>query len=133
MAGLDDDGPIAELAADAAAERLTSRGGDLPGMGNEGDDARRWAVHRARTVGSASPVATLRRRRPVARLWPVIVATSRRSIARSAVSRRSVVSAPSKPRRRAATASSWWNGARNRRKPSIVWLNESPIPAAIRP
>jgi hypothetical protein len=54
-------------------------------------------------------------------------------MARSAAARSEVASTVSKPRRCAARASSWWNGALNRRNPSTVWLSERPAPDAMRP
>ena len=97
--------------AKPSRETLPFGDGNVTRVGDERDDhvlpgRHLWATSERHVDG-----AGCRRRLALGRdmgttPWPVIVATRSRSIARSAASRRSVVSAASKPRRRAATASS---------------------------
>ena len=107
VASLENERSTGPFVAESGSEPLALECGDLTRVGDERDDL---AMYRLVHASWASPMVvalgTLRLPRLEARLWPVIVATSSLSIARSAVSSRSVVSAVSNPRRRAATANS---------------------------
>ncbi len=107
MTGLQDERPARRLPVKCRCEPLTLDGRDVASMGYERDDGDgRRSAHGLGSASTKTATERLRAPRPAAWPWPVIVATSSRSIARSAVSSRSVVSAVSNPRRRAATASS---------------------------
>ena len=107
VASLENERSAGPFVAESGSEALALECGDLTRVGDERDDL---AMYRLVHASWASPMVvalgTLRLPWLEARLWPVIVATSSLSIARSAVSSRSVVSAVSNPRRRAATANS---------------------------
>src|SRR5437879_2172838 len=138
MAGLENQRPADVPALEPIHEPLSFRHRNLAGVGDERDDRLRPSGGHDSPTPAEVDAGRLPRRgrfdRGVEAVpCPVIVATRRRSIARSAASSRPVVSAVSNPRRRAATASSWWNGMRKRRKPSTVWLSDSPSDAATRP
>jgi hypothetical protein len=107
MTRLQHEGSAGQFPVQCRCEPLTLDGWDVTRMSDERDDRHGWRfVHASRSSPVRSAIGRGRPPLPAALVWPVIVATSNRSIARSAVSSRSVVSAVSNPRRRAATASS---------------------------